>query len=44
MVPRWLLWLLVIGAIIWVATDPAGFGQFLNDMASNIKIFFKNLD
>jgi hypothetical protein len=43
MVPRWAIFVGIALALVWMFTDPAGFGQFLNDAGNNIKIFFKNL-
>jgi len=42
-IPRWIIWVAIAVALIWVINDPAGAAQFLNSLADSIKTFFKNL-
>lgn len=43
MVPRWVWVVAGLLAIIWLINDPAGMGQFLNNLADSVQTFFRNL-
>ena len=42
-IPRWAMWGVIICAIIWFINDPAGMGQFFNNLGGSAQTFFRNL-
>lgn len=42
-IPNWVKWAALIGAIIWLITDPKGMGGFISDVFGGLVTVFKTV-